>query len=474
MAENKVNIEVDWKSELDLVAFRYHAMVAWVAVILNPIWAIGDYFNSPIHFESFLIFRIAVSLATLLGIVFRNKFKKTPAIIAFIPFLGISIQNAYMYSVMDVAEIEKHTFAYIALFIGAGMFVLWKRWYSIIVVIASFIANIIFFYFNSTLSTSEVLINGGMLTASVAVFTILLINARTRLTKKEIIARLALAQTNKELAIKNDIIEEKNKDIRDSINYAKRIQHAILPQPGLLKTITNDYFVLYKPKDIVAGDFYWFESKTTDSGNGIKNIELLIAAADCTGHGVPGAMVSVVCSNALHRAVIEYNITEPGKLLDKATDLVLETFGKSENDVKDGMDISLLKLNVQIDGEKKKITSASWAGANNPLWYYQNDDLHEIIADKQPIGRSDHRKNFTTHTVPVSEETVFYLITDGYTDQFGGPQGKKFKQKQLKKLLLTTMNNGLKSQQNTIELEFERWRGALDQVDDVCVIGLKI
>ena len=473
MNPDKVN-SVDWKTELDSAAYRYHILVAWVAIILNPLWALGDYLNTPRHFTTFLIFRCAVSVATFGGLIFRHKLRQTPAIIAFIPFLGISIQNAYMYSVMTIPEIEQHTFAYIALFIGAGMFVLWKRLYSIIVVLLSFVANFIFFSLDSHEKLSEVLVNGGMLTASVAIFTILLINARTSLTKKEIISRLALAKTNKELEVKNEIIEEKNKDIRDSINYAKRIQNAILPQHYLLKNITNDYFILYKPKDIVAGDFYWFDSKTVKNSDGSQTIDLLIASADCTGHGVPGAMVSVVCSNALHRVVIEYGITEPGKVLDKVTDLVVETFGKSEMDVKDGMDISLLNIKVLVKDDQKMILDAKWAGAHNPLWYIQDGEMVEITANKQPVGRMDNRKLFTTHTIPITKNTVFYLFTDGYADQFGGPAGKKFKNKPLQKILMDTYESGFEFQQHVLEKEFDKWKGKLEQVDDLCIIGIKV
>ncbi|MFI5204973.1 MAG: hypothetical protein ACHQF2_10795, partial [Flavobacteriales bacterium] len=266
MAVDTTSIRPAWQRELNKAAYKYHVLVAWVAVILNPIWAVGDYYTIPVHFNDFLAFRLSVTVAILIGIIFRKKLSNRPEIIAFIPFIGISIQNAFMYSVMNVTELEKHTFAYIALFIGAGMFVLWKPVYSIIIVVLSFIANIVFFHLNSSLEIGEILINGAMLTASVAIFTILLINTRTNLTKKEIVSRLALAETNKQLAIQKNIIEEKNKDVQDSIRYALRIQHAILPHNDKIDKVFDDYFIFYRPKDIIAGDFYWLESIRVHSG----------------------------------------------------------------------------------------------------------------------------------------------------------------------------------------------------------------
>ena len=208
------NNNVSWESELKLTAVKYHVLIAWVAVILNPVWVIADYYTNPLHATDFFIFRAVVSITIVLVIFFKNKFKEHPEIIALVPFLGISVQNAYMYSVMDVSGLQNHTFAYIALYIGAGMFVLWKPVYSIAIVIVSLLTNIFFFRLNSQLTTGEILINGGLLTASVAFFTILLINTRTNLTKKEIIARLALAESNKKLAIQNEIIEEKNETLQ--------------------------------------------------------------------------------------------------------------------------------------------------------------------------------------------------------------------------------------------------------------------
>ena len=257
---------------------------------------------------------------------------------------------------------------------------------------------------------------------------------------------------------KSNTIKIQNKDIIDSINYAKRLQDAILPQKKFIDQCVSQNFIYYKPKDIVAGDFYWAEK--------IEE-KFFIAAADSTGHGVPGAMVSVVCSNALNRTIKEFKLTETGKILDKTRDLVLETFEKSASEVKDGMDISLLC----IDSKNKCIF---WSGANNPLWYIQDAELKEIKADKQPIGKTDFPKPFTTHEIEYKENTTFYLFTDGLADQFGGPNGKKFKYKQFSDLLIKNNNLSQKQQADIINKAFSDWKGDLEQVDDVCVIGIKL
>lgn len=261
-----------------------------------------------------------------------------------------------------------------------------------------------------------------------------------------------------ELKENNILISHKQKEITDSITYAQRLQHAILPSMEFICKHFPDNFILYKPKDIVAGDFYWAEEI-----NGL----IFIAAADSTGHGVPGAMVSVVCSNALNRTVKELGLTETGTILNKTRELVVETFAKNTTDVKDGMDISLLC----IDKQNKK---AYWSGANNPLWYIRTGIVKEIKADKQPIGKTDNPKPFTTNKITLQENTIFYLFTDGYADQFGGPKGKKFKYKQFEQLLLSICDKPMQSQLNIIDQKFEDWKGKLEQIDDVCIIGIRL
>ncbi|HET6245943.1 MAG: SpoIIE family protein phosphatase [Bacteroidetes bacterium] len=259
-----------------------------------------------------------------------------------------------------------------------------------------------------------------------------------------------------ELTKSNKIIEEKNRDILASIHYAKYLQEAILPPNKLVKEYLQESFIMYKPKDIVAGDFYWVEKCD-------KNI--YFAAADCTGHGVPGAMVSVVCSNALNRTMKEYGLTDPGKILDKVREIVISTFERSEREVKDGMDISLCAL----QGNK-----LHWAGANNPLWISRNNAIIEIKADKQPIGKYAVNKMFTTHSIELQKNDSLYIFTDGFADQFGGEHGKKFKSANFKKLLLSIQNKSMQEQNEILNSTFEKWKGILEQVDDVCVIGVKV
>jgi tetratricopeptide (TPR) repeat protein len=278
---------------------------------------------------------------------------------------------------------------------------------------------------------------------------------------------------NKETEEQKVIIEEKQKEILSSISYAKRLQEAILPPLSLISKHLPEYFILYKPKDIVAGDFYWFHTSDVETGAELQipNSQLLIAAADCTGHGVPGAMVSVVCSNALNRTVKEFGMTEPGRILDKTRELVVETFERSETDVKDGMDISL--LSIENNSGAGTITMR-WSGANNPLWIAHEGQLHEIKPDKQAIGKIENPRSFTTHTLDLHTSDMIYLFTDGYADQFGGPLGKKLKYTQLNNLVLSIYNLPLSEQKKKLEDAFQEWKGALEQVDDVCIIGIRV
>jgi len=281
-----------------------------------------------------------------------------------------------------------------------------------------------------------------------------------RTLKRQIIRRKQaeekLVASNNEIRFQKDLVDERNKEITDSIIYAKHIQNAIFPPTDLIKENLPQSFVFYKPKDIVAGDFYWME---------LKGMSVLIAAADCTGHGVPGALVSVICNSCLNRSVREFGLTKPNEILDKTRELLLQEFEKSEEEINDGMDIALCKL----EG-----TTLSYAGANNPLWIIRNGEIIETKADKQPIGKYIVNKPFTTHIFELKKGDTFYIFSDGFADQFGGENGKKYKTVNFKKFLLSIQKHTMDEQHQLLDQDFENWKETLEQIDDVCVIGVRI
>lgn len=254
------------------------------------------------------------------------------------------------------------------------------------------------------------------------------------------------------------IISEKSREITQSIQYALRLQQAILPSNSTFKDVFPESFVLYKPKDIVAGDFYWL--------NRIDDW-IFVAAADCTGHGVPGALVSVVCNNALNRSIKEFRHRDTGSILNKTREIVLETFTNSDSNVSDGMDISLISIN-------KTTGDIYWSGANNPLWYYSNNQMIEITAVKQAVGKSDNPLPFTSNKIYLNNGDMLFLFTDGYADQFGGEKEKKFKYKQMQNLLIQNIQSTPEDLKKILDKTICSWKGNLEQTDDILVMGIKI
>jgi serine phosphatase RsbU (regulator of sigma subunit) len=372
---------------------------------------------------------------------------------------------------MEVVEFEKHTFAYIALFIGAGMFVLWMPIWSIAVVVISIVANIILISLNSPLKLDEILINGGMLTGTVAIFTILLINTRYNLTKKEIIARLSLAESNKELERKNSIIAEQNKNVRDSITYAQRIQESILPQIENIDKVLPNYFIHYLPKDIVSGDFYWHAYVKTTPADGSQPEQIVVmAAVDCTGHGVPGALMSIIGGTLLNQTISNPKVNCPGDALNYLN----SELNYHLKDIRDGMDIALVAINFST-------MKMQYAGANNPVYIVRNNEIIELKPDKQPIGLDKYNnrdKVFTNQVIDLQKNDSIYLFTDGYCDQFGASDrikgGKKFGYKQFQRLLLDINGKPMSEQKKLIHKAYLDWKGSLEQIDDICIIGIGI
>lgn len=257
-------------------------------------------------------------------------------------------------------------------------------------------------------------------------------------------------------------IEEQKKHIMDSIYYARRIQNAILPSFNLINNNLKNYFILYLPKDIVSGDFYWVHE--TDG-------LFMVAAVDCTGHGVPGAFMSIVGFNQLNQAVSVQKARSAGTILDELNKGVIATLNEntSDNSIKDGMDMSLCVFNLK---ERK----VEFAGANNPLYIIRDNKLIRYKGDRFPIGAFEGSKPqlFVNNEIELLEGDALYLFSDGYADQFGGPENKKFMAKRFEELLLEIHNQPVEAQSESLKTRLAEWKGRNDQVDDILVIGIKI
>ncbi len=268
-------------------------------------------------------------------------------------------------------------------------------------------------------------------------------------------------ENNKIISEQKAIVEEKNKDITDSINYAQKIQEAILPPKELKKEMLPEGFVLFKTRDIVRGDFYWFAN---------KNGKRIIAAVDCTGHGVPGAFMSMIGNTFLTEIVEGRGITSPAEILSEMRFQVIKALKQSgeQSDSKDGMDMALLCFDENNN-------SVEFAGANNTLWLIRNGECIAYKPDKRPVGYyRGEGLPFTNHSIVCKPGDTFYIFTDGYADQFGGSEGKKLKYKPFKEILLSIQDKSMEEQEQILSKRFDEWKGSLDQVDDVLIIGIRI
>lgn len=285
-------------------------------------------------------------------------------------------------------------------------------------------------------------------------------NAQIMQQKEEIEAQRDLA------AQQRDLIAGQKQEITDSIEYAFRIQAAVIPDESLVSAILTEYFIFYKPRDIVSGDFYWI---------GRIQGKVVIIAADCTGHGVPGAFMSMLGVAFLNEIVNKEQISDPGKILNRLRQEIiraLKQHGRAEGevnlkDMKDGMDVAAMT----IDPEGKTVL---FSGANNPLYLIRNDELVETKGNKMPVAIHQNMDDFTCHEFSVLKGDILYVFSDGFPDQFGGPNGKKFKYAPFKELLVGMKDKPMNEQKEILEKTFTTWMEGYEQIDDVMVIGVKI
>ncbi len=274
-------------------------------------------------------------------------------------------------------------------------------------------------------------------------------------------ANAELAEKNASIEEKKKIVEEKNREIIDSIRYARHIQEAIIPTDDLVYEYLKECFVLYKPKDIVSGDFYWINKQENN---------VLFSVIDCTGHGVPGAFMSVMAYSAINAVVTKRPGIPPARFLNFLHDAVKENFSNPYvSNVNDGMDMALCMLD-------RTTMKLFYAGARMPLCIVRNGELIEVPADRQSISARTEEtcEPFTHHEMQLQKGDNIYIFSDGYADQFGGPKGKKFKYSNLVKLLVSISSQPIYKQKQLLDKNIEEWRGNLEQVDDICVMGVRV
>jgi serine phosphatase RsbU (regulator of sigma subunit) len=265
-------------------------------------------------------------------------------------------------------------------------------------------------------------------------------------------------KNNQSLQNKNNLILTQKNEITSSIEYAEKIQNAILPSLDLFQEYLKNSFVFYLPRDIVSGDFYWLNP---------SNNEILVACADCTGHGVPGAIVSMLGYNGLNSSVNEKKLKEPKDILNNLNDYIENTFSKSKENIYDGMDIALVAFNPNT-------FECKYSGANIPLYIVRNQEIIVLKPSKQPVGKFDHHQPFTQQSVILQKNDMVYMFSDGLQDQFGDANNKKFKVSGIKSLLLKMAPLNEKEQLEMLSYSFFDWKGNQDQVDDLCFIGFRV
>jgi len=276
-------------------------------------------------------------------------------------------------------------------------------------------------------------------------------------------------KANALVVLQKKLLEEKNKEVADSINYASRIQKSIMLNEQSTKEILPNSFVLYLPKDIVSGDFYWISTIINTTNKELSENLVITAVVDCTGHGVPGAFMSLIGSTLLNQTLTNSTINSCAQALDFLNEELPKNIKSSSTSgtIKDGMEISM----GLFDLEKKTL---NFAGANNNLYLVRNGKMHFYTGDKKPIGQGYETKKFTDNFIDLQPNDIIYMFTDGYPDQFGGEKGKKFKYKQLEEILLENSSKPLNTQKEFLQQKFLSWKGELEQVDDVCIMGIKI
>jgi serine phosphatase RsbU (regulator of sigma subunit) len=446
----------EWAKEERSLATRSVTKIWIIAAFIIPLFSLLELPYGVAQFKQFLYLFLFVSALMLLAVLVQKKFP-LPAVIQTYA-ISVILGGFFSYMAAKTHPDNVHNFVMgisaITLVRGMLYFGRVKTLINVTLINHGFAVLLLLLIRPEPLLSIPNIESTFYFGIIFMIFSFVGMHTRYKLTRENFINSIKLKTSF-------DVIEEKNKSITESIAYAERIQHAILPDPAKINQALHENFVFYQPKDVVSGDFYWFHETEK---------EVVFAQVDCTGHGVPGAFMAVMGYNLLNQVIIEGKLTDPGMILNKLDELVKISLKQNDtnSDSADGMDISLCVID-------KKFKKLAFASANRSLIYIRGHALHEVKGDKFPIGGKHYGdKLFATSNVDLLPGDMCYLFSDGYGDQFGGAKGKKYSKRKLLESLQAMHSEPLPTQLRVLADTFSGWKKEYEQVDDVTVIGFRI
>ncbi len=457
---NKAQInDVQVNLELASITRRHAFIVSYVAIVVYPFWGMLDYLFAGELWVLFLTIRFSESLLIGVGIFMVKRLSLKPEVLGYIVFLGIALQISYMCNNIPETSLLTYFIGFSTLFIAANLIIIWKPINPVIILLLTLTSYIIFFFLFSEINFKYIIKNGFLLFLTLSITSTFVAWLHFSFRRRDVISRLELAQSNENLY-------KAYQEITDNLKYAKRIQEAVLLKNERVNCVFNDYFIILRPKGLVSGDFFWTSNFEFYKQTG----KVAIAAVDCTGHGISGAMLTFLGETKLNQIVNIEQESSPDKILSQLNLGVREMLQQDIKDTQDGMDIAM----CVVDHKTRRV---EFAGAHNPLVYVQDGEVKQIKGDRMSIGgkQFSKKKKFQTHIIELSDEpTSFYIFSDGFVDQTGGPFGHKFMIRHFRKLLSSISDKSMEEQKEILEKTFDDWKNGKDQIDDMLVIGFNL
>jgi len=484
-------LEEDWQSEVINLKYQIAYKRTWLAVIGFPLIMLADYLLVENNYLFWILIRITPSLLVASLLLLKDYIKLKAALIFYITTFSIFTSIAIMVSPQQtwLSYFVANTIA----FIGFGAFIVDKWKITTVIAIYVFLINLIIYPYQHNETLSQFFSTYGTSLLFSCIIFVLVVQTRYNILRKNFINSLALKKSyqllenqKEEITTQKDKlekayqeIEEANQSTTDSLNYAKSIQASMLPTAEDFEKHLEDYFVFFKPRDIVSGDFYWIGELSPKAIYGEENgsrvlkkftdEKVVITAVDCTGHGIPGAFMSMIGDSLLNQIVHDREVHSPELILNELHRGIRKALNQQNTQNRDGMDLALCVID-----KKNKILE--FAGAKNPLYYIQEGKMNILEPNKLALGgeQKEEIRRFSKKKISIEKPTICYIFSDGYQDQFGGKSDKKFMRKQFRSLLFEISTKPMQEQKNILEQKLKDWKGNQKQIDDILILGFRL